>query len=168
MFDKIVIPEQVYNEVMFENTPSYIKENFLKLREGFVEIYEFELGSPQFSAYRNIKKGYWSVNGAVCGDGEASAMALAHVNGGVVASNNLSDVVEYISRLNFELITSSMILSKAFEKGIVSKDEADSLWDAMLKDGQYLPCGSFKKYYEEIYLNDCDDFLRDGWSFLKK
>lgn len=59
-------------------------------------------------------------------------MALAYLNNGIVASNNLSDVEEYIESLDIELITSSMILSKAVEKDIVSEDIANGLWKGML------------------------------------
>ena len=33
LFAKIVIPEQVYNELMGDNTPSIVKTNFKKLKK---------------------------------------------------------------------------------------------------------------------------------------
>ena len=87
-------------------------------------------------------------------------MALAHLNDGIVASNNLSDVEEYIGSLDIELITSSMILSKAFEKDIVSETTANSLWKGMLNEGINLPKGSFSDYYGELYRKDCEKFLK--------
>lgn len=33
LFSKIIIPEQVYNEIMDENTPSFVKTNFKKLKK---------------------------------------------------------------------------------------------------------------------------------------
>ena len=87
-------------------------------------------------------------------------MALAHLNNGIVASNNLSDVEEYIESLDIELITSSMILSKAVEKSIVSEDTANRLWKGMVDDGIYLPRDSFTDYYEELYEIDCERFLK--------
>ena len=88
-------------------------------------------------------------------------MALAHLNNGIVASNNLSDVEEYIDSLDIELITSSMILSKAFKKGIVSKSTANRLWKKMIKEGIDLPKNSFKKYYDELYESDRERFLKN-------
>ena len=87
-------------------------------------------------------------------------MALAHLNNGIVASNNLKDVEEYIESLDIELITSSMILSKAVEKSIISEDTANGLWKGMIKEGIELPKNSFKEYYDELYESDCERFLK--------
>ena len=54
-------------------------------------------------------------------------MALAHLNNGIVASNNLSDVEEYIESLDIELLTSSMILSKAVEKNIITPEQFEEI-----------------------------------------
>ena len=86
-------------------------------------------------------------------------MALAHLNNGIVASNNLSDVDEYVESLEIELITSSMILSKAVEKDIVGEDAANKLWKRMLDAGIVLPRRSFTEYFEELYEKDCKRFL---------
>ena len=160
LFSKIIIPEQVYNELMDNNTPSIVKTNFNKLKDGFVETREIQFASPEYTAYKAIEKGLWSKTGKICGSGESAAMALAHLNDGIVASNNLSDVEEYIGSLDIELITSSMILSKAFEKDIVSETTANSLWKGMLNEGINLPKGSFSDYYGELYRKDCEKFLK--------
>ena len=118
LFSKIIIPEQVYNELMDKSTPSVVKTNFENLKEGFVEIKEIIFSSQEYTTYKLIEKGFWSETGKVCGSGESAALALAHLNNGIVASNNLSDVEEYIESLDIELITSSMILTKAVEKNI--------------------------------------------------
>ena len=85
-------------------------------------------------------------------------MALAHLNNGIVASNNLSDVEEYIESLDIELITSSMILSKAVENDIVSENTANILWKGMVDEDIYLPRDSFMDYYNELYESDCERF----------
>ena len=160
LFTKIVIPEQVYNELMDNNTPPIVKTNFNKLKERFVETKQIQFASQEYTTYNLIKKGFWSQTGKCCGDGESAAMALAHLNNGIVASNNLSDVEEYIESLDIELITSSMILSKAVEKGIVSENDANGLWKGMIKEGIDLPKNSFKEYYDELYESDCERFLK--------
>lgn len=95
--------------------------------------------------------------------GESAAMALAHLNECIVASNNLNDVDEYIESLDIELITSSMILSKAFEKDIVTENTANALWKGMIKKGIELPRDSFRKYYDELYGSDCERFLKEDF-----
>jgi predicted nucleic acid-binding protein len=161
LFSKIIIPEQVYNELMDYNTPTIVKTNFKKLKEGFVETKEIEFASQEYTTYKSIEKGFWSKTGKVCGSGESAAMALAHLNNGIVASNNLSDVEEYIESLDIELITSSMILSKAVKKDIVSDEDANVLWKGMVEEGIDLPRDSFTEYYDELYEMDCQRFLKD-------
>lgn len=160
LFTKIVIPEQVYAELMDNNTPPIVKTNFKKLKDGFVETREIPFMSQEYTTYNLIKKGFWSQTGKCCGDGESAAMALAYLNNGIVASNNLSDVEEYIESLDIELITSSMILSKAVEKDIVSENTANGLWKGMVDEGIVLPRDSFTDYYDELYETDCEKFLK--------
>ena len=161
LFSKIIIPEQVYSEIMAENTPAIVKKNFKNLKNRFVEIKEISFLSPEYTTYNLIKKGLWSKTGKICGSGESAAITLAHLNNGLVASNNLSDVEEYIESLDIELITSSMILSKAVERDIISKENADDLWKGMINKGIKLPKESFSDYFDELYETDCERFLNN-------
>lgn len=161
LFSKIIIPEQVYSEIMAENTPAIVKKNFKNLKNRFVEIKEISFLSQEYTTYNLIKKGLWSKTGKICGSGESAAITLAHLNNGLVASNNLSDVEEYIESLDIELITSSMILSKAVERDIISKESADDLWKGMINKGIKLPKESFSDYFDELYETDCERFLNN-------
>ena len=161
LFSKIIIPEQVYSEIMAENTPAIVKKNFKNLKNRFVEIKEISFLSQEYTTYNLIKKGLWSKTGKICGSGESAAITLAHLNNGLVASNNLSDVEEYIESLDIELITSSMILSKAVERDIISKENADDLWKGMINKGIKLPKESFSDYFDELYETDCEKFLNN-------
>ena len=161
LFSKIIIPEQVYSEIMAENTPAIVKKNFKNLKNRFVEIKEISFLSQEYTNYNLIKKGLWSKTGKICGSGESAAITLAHLNNGLVASNNLSDVEEYIESLDIELITSSMILSKAVERDIISKENADDLWKGMINKGIKLPKESFSDYFDELYETDCERFLNN-------
>lgn len=161
LFSKIIIPEQVYSEIMAENTPAIVKKNFKNLKNRFVEIKEISFLSQEYTTYNLIKKGLWSKTGKICGSGESAAITLAHLNNGLVASNNLSDVEEYIESLDIKLITSSMILSKAVERDIISKESADDLWKGMINKGIKLPKESFSDYFDELYETDCERFLNN-------
>ena len=163
LFSKIIIPEQVYEEILVEKTSLIVKTNFEKLKVGFVEIREIQFASQEYTTYKSIERGFWSQTGKVCGAGESAAMALAHLNNGIVASNNLSDVEEYIGSLEIELITSSMILSKAVEKDIISEDGANALWKEMVNEGIDLPKDTFTQYYNELYETDCERFLNEDF-----
>lgn len=52
-----------------------------------------------------------------------------------------------------------MILSKAAKEKIISKEEANKLWNEMLKKGIELPEDSFSDYYLKLYESDCEKFL---------
>lgn len=161
LFSKIIIPEQIYSEIMAENTSAIVKKNFKNLKNRFVEIKEISFLSQEYTTYNLIKKGLWSKTGKICGSGESAAITLAHLNNGLVASNNLSDVEEYIESLDIELITSSMILSKAVERDIISKENTDDLWKGMINKGIKLPKESFSDYFDELYETDCERFLNN-------
>ena len=149
LFSKIIIPEQVYNELMYETTPSKVKDNFKKLNDEFVEIEELEFLSAEYNTYKLIENGFWSKTGKVCGPGESAAMALAHLNEETLASNNLTDVAEYVESLNIKLITSSMILARSVEKKLITKDDANNLWENMKKSGIKL----LQKHFPNITVN---------------
>lgn len=63
-------------------------------------------------------KGYW---GDEVGEGEASVLALAIDNDGIVASNNLSDIIPHITDYKLGLMTTPIILTKLYEKEIILK-----------------------------------------------
>ena len=57
----------------------------------------------------------------IIGKGEASAIALAKVRGGAVASNNLRDVKAYVEEYGLELITTGDILKEALTRGLITE-----------------------------------------------
>ena len=153
LFSKVIVPSIVENEILNPATPQYIKDNFKKLSElDFVEVREMEVGSCEHELYNKIKKDY-----EFMGNGEAAVIALTHENGGVIASNNLSDVRGYVEDYDLNLITTAFILAKAYEKGLKSRKELDDIWHDMINHGRKrsLPNSkSFTQYYENKYLED--------------
>ena len=73
LFSKIIIPEQVYNELIDKSTPPVVKTNFKNLKAGFVEIREITFASQEYTTYKLIEKGFWSETGKICGFGESAA-----------------------------------------------------------------------------------------------
>lgn len=63
LFSKIIIPEQVYNELMDDNTPAIVKTNFKKLKDEFVETKEIQFASQEYTTYKSIEKGFWTKTG---------------------------------------------------------------------------------------------------------
>ena len=85
----------------------------------------------------------------IIGRGEASAIALAKVRGGAVASNNLRDVKTYIEEFGLELITTGDILKEALNRGLISEEEGKDLWQKMLRKRRKLGYASFSEYLKE-------------------
>ena len=92
------------------------------------------------------------------GDGEAAVIALTQENGGVIASNNLRDVKDYVKKHDLNLITTAFILALAYERQIKTKEELDEIWTNMIDNGRKrsLPrnINSFTQYYDELYFKD--------------
>lgn len=110
-----------------------------------------EMGSREHTRYIELKNNY-----EFMGNGEAAVIALTHENGGVIASNNLSDVRRYVEEYDLNLITTAFILAKAYEKGVKTRKELDGIWKDMIKNGRKrsLPAKSFTQYYQGKYLDD--------------
>ena len=157
LFSKIIIPTAVESEILKDETPRHIKNNFKKLvKLEFVEVQRMEIGSAEYDLFNDIKKDY-----DFMGEGEAAVIALTRENGGVIASNNLKDVKDMVKEFDLKLITTAFILAIAYEKLIKTKDELDRIWTHMLKNGRKrsLPknINSFTQYYDELYFSDTLD-----------
>ena len=119
LFSKVIVPLDVKEEIMNPVTPKIIKDNFNKLIDiGFVETVEFEVESEEYEVYNEIKRSHFQKNKPVIGNGEAAVITLSYLNDGVVASNNLSDVMDYGEEYGLALITTAFILAMAHEKNI--------------------------------------------------
>ena len=120
----------------------------------FVEVRIMELDSPEHDLFNDIKRNY-----EFMGAGEAAVIALTQENGGVIASNNLKDVKDYVDDYDLNLITTAFILAIAYEKHIKTKEELDKIWTDMINNGRKrsLPrnISSFTQYYDELYPNEC-------------
>ena len=87
------------------------------------------------------------------GEGELQALALAIPNGGILASNNLSDIAYFVKKYRLPLLTSAYIIAVSVDKGHLSYEEGELVWKQMENEDQYMP-GSFEQYYEVQYRKD--------------
>ena len=158
LFSKVIVPLNVKEEIMNPVTPSIIKENFNKLLKiGFIEIKELIINTEEYNFYNEIKNNHFK-NKPSIGDGEAAVIALTYKNGGIIASNNLSDVVDYVKEYDLNLITTAFILAKSYEKHIKTEEELNEIWLKMIQKGRKrsLPkADSFDEYYSTYYHDDC-------------
>ncbi|MDD3903700.1 MAG: hypothetical protein PHO09_08505 [Sphaerochaeta sp.] len=85
-------------------------------------------------------------NHAIIGKGEAAAITLAKIEGGIVASNNLSDVLVYTQELNLKHTTTGMIMVEALYQQFISETEGNAIWASMLKKKRKLGASTFSEY----------------------
>lgn len=111
----------------------------------FVEVKHMQVGSKEHALYKRLQKKF-----KFLGKGESAVIAITCQCDGVIASNNLLDVMGLVEDYNLNLVTTAFILAKAYENGVKSRKELDGIWRDMVKNGRKrsLPhnIGSFSEY----------------------
>lgn len=128
---KIMIPQEVYDEI---DKPmiSHLKNRMDQLiTGGFAKVISMDIGTKEYSLYRELTT--FSGNNKVIGRGEAAAIALAQKCNGVVGSNNLRDITEYIHLFSLRHKTTGDLLVEAWEKKLITEKQGNQIWADMLK-----------------------------------
>ena len=86
----------------------------------------------------------------VIGRGEAASLALAKSENGIVASNNLKDIAQYITEYQLSHKTTGDILTEALDSGFITEQEGNTLWANMLKKRRKLGANSFTEYLKQL------------------
>lgn len=156
LFNEIIITEQVYKELTEIHTPEIIRKELKKLiQEKYIKIHEISIYSKTHQNYKLIKKGHYGIK---IDDGEASVIACSIEHDGIIASNNLSDVLYYVKKFNLGLITTAIMFTLLYEKKIITIHDADKLWKKLIKYNRRLPAASFSEYYEKLFKKDYKEF----------
>lgn len=141
---QVVIDELKDAEVLYNKLDIYIKR-------GKVEIVDIDFGGEAFELYEEFtsdpKDGY-----KIIGKGEAAVLALAKVYNGVVASNNLKDVVHYIKKYRLKYITAGEILREALARTLIDEKTGNKIWNDMKKKGRILPNKTFSEYLKSEFV----------------
>lgn len=150
---RIVIPNEVYVELSNPTIP-HLKnrvDSLIKNKEAIIE--DIQVDTEEYRLYRKMtysrESGY-----KIIGSGEAASIALAKVRGGIVASNNLRDIKEYVSEYNLQYKTTGDIMKEALEKGLITETEGNKLWQDMLKKRRKLGYTTFSEF---LHNNDLKD-----------
>ena len=142
---KMKIPQQVYNELSYPGTPQLKTRVDILISNGDAVIVSILTDTPEFSFYLKLTTSP-DEGHIIIGKGEAAAIALASTSGGTVASNNLKDVAAYVSELSLRHITTGDILIKALGESLISEDEGNIIWSAMLAKKRKIGAASFTEY----------------------
>jgi predicted nucleic acid-binding protein len=145
---RIAIPRQVYNELSAPGIEHLKKRLDLLIGNGDASVLPIMTDTPAYDLYIKLTSAP-DAGHSIIGKGEAAAIALAAVSGGIcgiVASNNLKDVAAYASEMGLRLITTGDILIAAYREGLITEDDGNSLWSAMLAKRRKIGAASFSDY----------------------
>ena len=146
LYEYITIPEYVYGE--FLKAPRDIMDHIeYMIQIDFLKVKDIET-DEEYEVFFKFKRNIYTKK--VIGNGEASAMALAKVYDGIVASNNSKDVILTVEVEDISWIKTGDILEEAIDSEIITLKEGNLIWEEMLSKGRYL--GKFKTLTE--YLED--------------
>lgn len=124
-FNHIVISNKFFNSLNNPSIPDFIKDNLNDLVDkGFVKVEEISYNTKTFDIYYEIKEDH---KNQILGDGEASSIAIAIKNNGIIAYNNPDAIKDYLEKYDLKCITVEDILKDLLKKGIISQDEFESL-----------------------------------------
>lgn len=150
----IMVPCAVHNEI--EKNRKYVASSKKKKaiidgfecakKNNYFEIMDdFESDSDEFYMVMQLYgKGY--DGGRSIGLGEAQVIAAAYFNDGQIASNNLSDVNEYTTKLHIKNWTASELLYKAYKEGLEDENEIEKMWHNLVNAEFKMPAETFEEY----------------------
>ncbi|MBN2794151.1 MAG: hypothetical protein JXR88_02000 [Clostridia bacterium] len=142
---RIIVPNQVYKELSHPSIP-HIGEKINKLKDdNEIEIKDIVVGSEEYKLYIEMTLRP-DAGVKTIGDGEAAALAHAKVSNGIVASNNLRDVMYYVEKYDIKHITTGDILKLALKEGFITEDEGNVIWKKMIQRRRKLPTVTFSEY----------------------
>lgn len=137
LFSKVIVPAIVEKEILNPRTPPDIRYEFNRLKQmDFVEVKHMQVGSKEHALYKRLQKKF-----KFLGKGESAVIAITCQCDGVIASNNLLDVMGLVEDYNLNLVTTAFILAKAYENGVKSRKELDGIgeiWLKMVVKGHFL------------------------------
>ena len=140
---RVVIPKQVYDEL--GRVPHLQARIDKLLKRGDVSVMEIQAGTDGHQLYaeftRRPRPGHM-----IIGRGEAASLALAKSNNGIVASNNLKDISQYLEEYQLAHKTTGDILIEALDNGLITESDGNTLWANMLSKKRQLGASSFTAY----------------------
>ena len=142
---KVVVPRPVYTELCRPTIPhlkarvdALVKQNLIIIQDINIDSEEYETYYELTEAPKNHRK--------IIGNGEAASISLAKKYGGIVASNNLSDIADYISEYHLQHTTTADILVDAYSRNIITESQGNKIWSDMVAKRRRLGASSFTDY----------------------
>lgn len=142
---KTIIPRPVYTEICKPTIPHLKARIDTLLNQNLVTIQEISIDSEEYEIYYQLTEAP-KENHKIIGNGEAASISLAKKYGGIVASNNLSDIQDYISEYHLQHTTTADILVDAYNQNIITESQGNTIWANMLAKRRRLGAPTFTDY----------------------
>ena len=147
---KIVIPQEVYDEINIPTIP-HLKSRIDQLvAKGSAEIVSIDIGTEEYALYRDLTRNHDS--NKVIGKGEAASISLAKKHNGILGSNNLRDVKPYVEEFSLEHMTTGDILVEAFKAQFITEQDGIISGIICLKREEKLVQIHFQTIFVEVFI----------------
>ncbi|MBQ0072387.1 MAG: hypothetical protein KBS81_11140 [Spirochaetales bacterium] len=148
---RIIIPKEVYDELSY---PGVNRVKGLKtqidamIRTKDVSIETIMVDTKIYELYRKLTcipdPGHKAI-----GRGEAACIALAKEKQGILASNNLRDISDYVEEYHLTHMTTGDIMKLALDSGFLTEDQGNTIWSNMIARRRRLGYPSFSDYLKD-------------------
>ena len=108
-------------------------------------VESFDVGSEMYALYTKLISAP-DAGHRIIDSGEAAGIVMAKEKNGILASNNLRDVKQYVEEYGLKHITTGDIMKEAYEKKLISETQANQLWQDMLNKRRKLGYQSFTEF----------------------
>ena len=142
---KIVVPNEVADELSNPCLPHIKRRLSYLCSSGQFEKKQLLYGSQESKLFFEMITNP-VMNVAPIGKGEAAALSLAKVYKGIIASNDIKDIVYYVEKWELEHITTAEILVEAKCMGLIDEYDGNIIWEDMLVKKRSLPASTFTDY----------------------
>lgn len=148
---RIVIPRQVYNELSHPGL-NHIKglkaQVDTLVMSGQATVESIIIDSAAYGLYYKLTQNP-DPGHRIIGDGEAAAISMAKERGGILASNNLKDISDYVREYGLTHVTTGAIMKEAMAAGLIDEAQGNAIWQNMLKRKRRLGYRSFSDYLKD-------------------
>lgn len=146
---RIIIPAEVYKELSNPRVTHLRNRIDILIADGSAKVEDIDIGSREYTIYLKMISDP-DPGHSIIGKGEAAAISMAKERCGIVASNNLRDVKDYVSEFDLNLMTTGDILKEALGKGLITESDGNQIWQEMLGKRRKLGYTSFTEYLNDI------------------
>jgi predicted nucleic acid-binding protein len=141
----VIIPKPSYDELSNPTVPHLKQRVDYLINSNQVKLSTIEVNSDEYELYIKLTNSP-DEGHKIIGRGEAASIILAKKNNGIVASNNIKDIQQYIQEFNLKHITTGDILYEALSKGYITEVQGNLIWASMIAKRRKLGASTFSEF----------------------